>query len=904
MLGPEMIAMPQIYERQWQGFYVPPCPKGSPLGFRIFMHMAEVRRTDTRCMMAKVRRVEEMLAKSCGEPLVEHCLAVARLCLLKARDAGWPKPMQEAAYLSGLLHDVGKALPGFQVHLHAKVDPLLEGYDAELSRSTVMHHEASWAAARLMLPDSAKLVCRPVGRGEGTSSEVLSAVLTAVYWHHSQPSRWVDGVLTPARRSVSEVLPPADLSARTSCGLALAELFREASEDPCLCDLPEARALWAGVPALLGNNGEDTTGIPPLVPLSGKSDGIVKFADYTTMALRSVLIASDREISSGMLVHSCSAAAVPPLRKPEEYDQVRWDRQEAFVDAMIEGWEAWENQPVVVNAPAGFGKTALGVSVASRLGGQVFWVCPRNEVATSVYHSILKELDAVGSTRSVELFLGGRQKAHRGCDNDFQSSIVVTNIDNLLKGTCDNRASAGHMWPALSSTVVFDEYHELPNTGGLLYYFLTFMNARTRLMASARTVLLSATGHSVPSCLWDSAQVSTRHLPERYKHAPAAHTKPYHVGVCRDPSTVVLGPGSVSIFNSVANAQGVARRHGVTSTICVHSGFCDEDYKDLMDFLEKEFGKGGARSAVVSSAPVLQAAKDISFIDMYESVSSAENTIQRLGRDNRWGQESSARFTIIVPEDKSPKTEHWNPRSEDSARALQVGKPLGSAWKKEVLRFIGDGGKVLTLDEVYQWYNSFCEVHASDILASYSEGSGGRELKKSAEEAGKVYPTKVVGSKGQHYERSGAEGNLRNPEAAYFVAPLCYQAGAADGGGGDFDDQVVLPLAEEQLADLCERDQWTAKGLLAATSRMTALGKLPDLAASLRGWAAPHCSKGGKSMDRQYPLADWRRLARKETTPYPTEQWVYQRYSDPCLRSTGVLGLGLEKRAAGKETWE
>ena len=95
--------------------------------------------------------VVEMLAKASGETLVEHCLAVARLCLLKARDAGWPKPMQEAAYLSGLLHDVGKALPGFQVHLHAKADPLLEGYDAELSRSTVMHHEASWAAARLML---------------------------------------------------------------------------------------------------------------------------------------------------------------------------------------------------------------------------------------------------------------------------------------------------------------------------------------------------------------------------------------------------------------------------------------------------------------------------------------------------------------------------------------------------------------------------------------------------------------------------------------------------------------------------------------------------------------------------------------------------------------------------------
>lgn len=854
--------------------------------------------------MVKVYRVEEMLAKSGGEPLVDHCLKVARSCLHKARQAGWPGPMQEAAYLCGLLHDVGKALPGIQEYLHLKTDPTSETSDSALSRSTVFHHEASWAACSLLLPESSSDVLRKVSR-TSNSNVVRAAVQSAVYWHHSQPSQWSkEGNLGPVRPSSGSILPSGDADAIDSCKAILSELFKKAAEDPALLEHREARALWASVPGGLGEHGRDSEPVPPIVPLTGKREGKIEFEDYATMSLRAILISADREVSGGQsYCVSCPGSSGPsPL--PVGYDGGRWAQQEDIVSEVLSGWESGENSPIVVNAPAGFGKTSLGISIAARTGGQVFWVCPRNEVATSVYHSILKELKVTGSTRSAELFLGGRQKERHGDAGPFLSSIVVTNIDNLLKGTCDNKDSASHLWQALSSTVVFDEYHELPNTGGLLYYFLAFMNARTNLMGSARTVLLSATGHSVPCELWDSYTAKTKHLPERYRHMPAAHTQPYLISVCRDPSTVVLGPGSVSIFNSVANAQGVARRHGVTSTICVHSGFCDEDYKDLMDFLEKEFGKGGARSAVVSSAPVLQAAKDISFIDMYESVSSAENTIQRLGRDNRWGQESSARFTIIVPEDKSPKTEHWNPRSEDSARALQVGKPLGSAWKKEVLRFIGDGGKVLTLDEVYQWYNSFCEVHASDILASYSEGSGGRELKKSAEEAGKVYPTKVVGSKGQHYERSGAEGNLRNPEAAYFVAPLCYQAGAADGGGGDFDDQVVLPLAEEQLADLCERDQWTAKGLLAATSRMTALGKLPDLAASLRGWAAPHCSKGGKSMDRQYPLADWRRLARKETTPYPTEQWVYQRYSDPCLRSTGVLGLGLEKRAAGKETWE
>jgi hypothetical protein len=61
-----------------------------------------------------------------------------------------------------------------------------------------------------------------------------------------------------------------------------------------------------------------------------------------------------------------------------------------------------------INAPAGFGKTLLGLLWNFKRGRKLIWVCPRNIVAESVYKSINEELDNFGiDFLSTELYLSG-----------------------------------------------------------------------------------------------------------------------------------------------------------------------------------------------------------------------------------------------------------------------------------------------------------------------------------------------------------------------------------------------------------------------------------------------------------------------------------------------------------------
>ena len=88
-----------------------------------------------------------------------------------------------------------------------------------------------------------------------------------------------------------------------------------------------------------------------------------------------------------------------------------------------------------VNAPAGFGKTILGLLWAFNSNKKIIWVCPRNTVAESVYRSITEELKFFNiDFLSTELFLSGEVKKNNILfEGDFKSDIIVTNIDNFSR---------------------------------------------------------------------------------------------------------------------------------------------------------------------------------------------------------------------------------------------------------------------------------------------------------------------------------------------------------------------------------------------------------------------------------------------------------------------------------------
>jgi hypothetical protein len=86
-----------------------------------------------------------------------------------------------------------------------------------------------------------------------------------------------------------------------------------------------------------------------------------------------------------------------------------------------------------INAPAGFGKTLLGLLWNFRRGRKLIWVCPRNIVAESVYKSINEELDNFGiDFLSTELYLSGEvQQSNELFNGDFKSDIIMIHLLNF-----------------------------------------------------------------------------------------------------------------------------------------------------------------------------------------------------------------------------------------------------------------------------------------------------------------------------------------------------------------------------------------------------------------------------------------------------------------------------------------
>lgn len=834
-------------------------------------------------MTYKHADMHKLLAKSLklsGKPvyLVEHSLEVAQRCLTLADAIGVSdKHLRVSAYLSGLLHDVGKAARSIQDFFGGDKE------DEAPTPNTLYHHEISWGVVSQVLPASC---LKSSSSTPPFPNDLKDSLLTAIYWHHAQPSRMdTDAGYVPLRGKTGDICMAGQEDFHRVHELA--KLLLSHPDTPA--ELGWAQEVWikeAMAPEAVTPRSSDK--VPDLVmACSNNRHTEILCINAVSMLLRALLIRADREVSSGAAFGTFAGlGVVHDMPLPAGFDGTRWDMQRKVVDRIAKEWEA-SSSPVVINAPGGFGKTSIGLLSAMRVGGRVLWVCPRNEVASSVYHNILSELGNFGDTSTtVELFLGSRVvcRSPGNQENPFESSIVVTNVDNLLKGTCDNDSSAVNVYSALDRTVVFDEYHEFLRTGGLFYVFAMLLLARAEFCRGSRTLLLSATGNAFPIEDLLGLTNPPAYLPGRYEHMPPAHEKPYRVSLIDSPSRIRLNPGDVAIFNSVHNTQVLLRRG--EADIVAHGSFAKEDRESLMDALDRMFGKKGSSSQLprVSAAMILQAAKDISFLRMTESINSPESTMQRLGRLNRWGRQDSAEFSVLLPFRESPGHFSWS--SESSGSSMQASRELTGLWSQFLKKAVRGGCATMTLREMYGLYNKFSSEH-EEVLRNEALGL----LIASSEQAAKVRPLRLAhrGSTRKDGAVSSARGTLRSVEASFYFAPKnsCGRYGCAGGGDG-----VVLSIQDSYLQELFEKDAWTWKGIADLCKQLKVQKAFPELVEELES-----LSKGKRkgSEDSLVSARVWRNLARSENMPYPSRTWVYDKVEDTRARSEGRVGPGLVK---------
>lgn len=359
-------------------------------------------------------------------------------------------------------------------------------------------------------------------------------------------------------------------------------------------------------------------------------------------------------------------------------------------------------QTTVIKAPAGFGKTLVGLIWASLNNRKTLWVCPRNVVAQSVYISILKELKALKMEDiTVELYLTGTVEAknHTGI-KEFNSDIIVTNIDNFLSPSI-NDSIADRLFLIYTANVVFDEYHEFISDAPYFASFINLMKSRHR-STDSKTLLLSASPCDI-NYFWDSMEKKTLILPNDKEHYPAVHNKKYLFRV-QTGLTYDKNGSDLIIKNSISNSQFLKDRY--PNGILFHSEFIDEEKKRKFNEIMSMFGKESERTEdkkPVLATIIARASFDISFHHLYESCMGPESTVQSVGRCDRFGDyQTESIITICRPDIMD--------FSERAVIRLLYDEDLMELWYQELKPY---DGKRITLNELYVIYNSHIEKNKS-----------------------------------------------------------------------------------------------------------------------------------------------------------------------------------------------
>ena len=748
-----------------------------------------------------------MLANSKGQTLIDHSRAVSFVAQEMSRICGYTGRLHKLAYAAGLLHDIGKASNSFQNYLATG-----QTDDEAISP---MHHEISWAF---------------LIKAHGISEENY-LIFNAIYWHHARPLNGDYEYLKSRDEIIGQIKKP-DLQRISRLVQSL--------------ELPD-------LPGIVMDRDED---VPRLFDPDRTYD---KKTNAEMLAVRMCLISADRLVS-GMSADDVAAiargsvspsACLPNMQRPffatipcpAEYQSSRFNLQLKCAQ------EALESRTTIVKAPAGFGKTLVGVLYTLLHGKQSYWVCPRNVVAEAVYENIIRDIHALRIDCSIELFLSGQRKKTNTPDRpipDFSSDIVVTNIDNLLGPMVSNR-TAERLFAILSGVVILDEFHEFVSDSPLFAAFITYMRTRHQTSSMARTLLLSATPLNMHK-LWDSSDHPSTLLPDQQQHYPAAHEGMYHTAFIKEFPAQVR-PSSLCVFNSVSMAQ----KQFVNCQLehLVHSRFIDGDRQQIMDRIYAAFGKAGegvTKGERVASAPVIQAAMDISLVNLYDSVCSPESTLQRIGRCNRWGtyDDRLPMIFLYIPDLKSFANER-------GAIDTVYNRNLRDLWVQHLQKKITES-QPLTLKAWYEIYDSFYANHDRDVWAFLRE-----QYKKGLDYLIDYYPVKLMEDSD---EKSRNGRSLRSPSGSYYFTVRI---------NGTRNEWLKPEDVMEEGNELCHR--FTNKGDLNAelinTSKM-----LPRIRALyecgylrfrriIRKSAPPHS------------LPHWFRLARDPDTPLPDFSRVY-----------------------------
>lgn len=687
------------------------------------------------------------------QPLAEHLFAVGYVAeQLHRRLIADKNDHSVAIFVAGCLHDLGKIDPAFQAWA---INPKKKEFAAEDGQHIddakfsfdkhPRHNEISVLLYELL---------DPIGFKDINTANKL-AIKHAVYWHHAKPYRKekdadfasfggiykkLSGNLTSL--SFAELLEKAQ------------KLLKELSEMDC-----RYRAIENSFLTKIYSEEVDLDLLTRIkttpLPLYKSYEAHDRIESYQKQIqenafnniIRACVISADRlvsALSAAELHEHIKHATLPDLiHETLLLESTLCSHIEACLTRFPHGEQTSKQHEIaqelskvpgvaVLAGPAGCGKTKIALEWALlKNAQQIIWICPRVQVCQGLFLDLTSEQYLPNA--NIEINTGefkytnewGRSTPE---NENFSGNIVITTIDQVFSAIITH-TKVNTLINVLNAHIVFDEFHEYIAMPAFNLLFAELVACKQQQDRQANTLLVSATPHyfylkSVLGMEPEDIIAMTSFNPSSYQIDFKVFDE-----TRQDDSNPLYqrqSGNTIVISNTAQTAQKSFIRHQDENSVLLHSKFKKSDKQKWFNEVFESFKKDGTRKFdVLRSGPIVQASLNITCDYMVAEITTAENFLQRLGRLDRFGNNTSPNiYCIAVPEPI-----HQGKGTGSSARFLarQYSFAATKTWY-QFLQAEQLADKTIQLPELYVLYQKFHDsdlAHRSmesDLLACFKQG--------------------------------------------------------------------------------------------------------------------------------------------------------------------------------------